>query len=359
MTWDSIIQRETPNELSRSDTISGTAGNANGGDSTVRELTYLEAIRDALQYEMRRDPRVLLMGEDVGAFGGAFKVTQGLFEEFGDERVMDTPMAELCMIGAATGMAFMGLRPVIEMQFADFISTGFDSIVQYAATNHYRWGYPVPWVIRAPGGGGLRGGPFHSQNPEAWFVHAPGLKVVAPATPADARGLLLSAIRDPNPVIYFEYKSLYRAVRGVVSEGEEGLTPIGKANIARAGADMSIITYGAPLHEALKAANELAQENFSVEVLDLRSLKPLDTDAIFATTHKTSKVLIVHEANLTGGVGAEISALISQHAFEALDAPIVRLAAPDIPPPYAPILEDAARPTRQKIVNAAKKLLAY
>jgi 2-oxoisovalerate dehydrogenase E1 component beta subunit len=353
MTWDSIVQRESQTEISRS-----ARNDAGRGDKNARELTYLEAIRDALQYEMRHDARVLVMGEDVGVFGGAFKVTQGLFDEFGEERVMDTPMSELCMIGAATGMAFMGLRPVVEMQFADFISTGFDSIVQFAATNHYRWGAPVPWVIRAPGGGGLRGGPFHSQNPEAWFVHAPGLKVVTPATPADARGLLLSAIRDPNPVIYFEYKSLYRSIRGMVPEGEV-LTPIGKANIARAGDDLSIITYGAPLHDALRAAETLAQENFSVEVLDLRSLKPMDTDAIFETTRKTSKVLIVHEANLTCGVGAEISALISQHAFEFLDAPIVRLAAPDIPPPYAPVLEDASRPTYDKILGAARKLLKY
>jgi 2-oxoisovalerate dehydrogenase E1 component beta subunit len=256
-------------------------------------------------------------------------------------------------------MAFMGLRPVVEMQFADFISTGFDSIVQFAATNHYRWGSPVPWVIRAPGGGGLRGGPFHSQNPEAWFVHAPGLKVVTPATPADARGLLLSAIRDPNPVIYFEYKSLYRSVRGVVPAGEDGIVPLGKARTARAGTDMSIITYGAPLHEALKAADELARENISIEVLDLRSVKPLDTEAIYATTRKTSKVLIVHEANLTGGVGAEIAALISQNAFEHLDAPLMRLAPPDIPPPYAPVLEDASRPNKVKILEAARKMLAY
>lgn len=347
MTWDSIIQRDpTPSQVT-----SAPAG--------MRELTYLEAIKDALEYEMRRDPRVLIMGEDVGVFGGAFKVTQGLHQEFGDDRVIDTPMSELCMVGAATGMAFMGLRPIVEMQFADFISTGFDSIVQYAATNHYRTGSPVPWVIRAPGGGGLRGGPFHSQNPEAWFVHAPGLKVVTPATPADARGLLLSAIRDPNPVIYFEYKSLYRSVRGSVPEGEEGLVPIGKANVARSGTDLSIITYGAPLHEAFKAADELANENVSVEILDLRTVKPLDAEAIYETTRKTSKVLIVHEANLTGGVGAEVAALISQNAFEFLDAPLVRLGAPDIPPPYAPILEDASRPNKQKILDAARKLLAY
>ncbi len=349
MTWDSLIQRETRTETTY----------AVSTDSNTRELTYLEAIRDALQYEMRRDPRVLLMGEDIGVYGGAFKVTQGLLEEFGEDRVIDTPMAELCMVGAATGMAFMGLRPVVEMQFADFISTGFDSIVQFAATNHYRWGEPVPWVIRAPGGGGLRGGPFHSQNPEAWFVHAPGLKVVAPATPADARGLLLSAIRDPNPVIYFEYKSLYRSLRGPTPDGEAGIIPIGRANLAHAGSDLSIITYGAPLQEALRAVEILEQEGHSIEVLDLRTLKPLDKDAIFETTRKTGKVLIVHEANLTCGVGAEISALISQHAFESLDAPITRLAAPDIPPPYAPILEDASRPNKEKILTAARKLLAY
>ena len=349
MTWDSIIQRETRPETTY----------AVSTDKDTRELTYLEAIRDALQYEMRRDPRVLLMGEDIGVYGGAFQVTKGLLEEFGEDRVIDTPMSELCMVGAATGMAFMGLRPVVEMQFADFISTGFDSIVQFAATNHYRWGYPVPWVIRAPGGGGLRGGPFHSQNPEAWFVHAPGLKVVAPATPADARGLLLSAIRDPNPVIYFEYKSLYRSLRGPTPDGEAGIVPIGRANITHAGNDLSIITYGASLHEALRAVEILELEGHSIEVLDLRTLKPLDKDAIFETTRKTGKVLIVHEANLTCGVGAEISALISQHAFEFLDAPITRLAAPDIPPPYAPILEDASRPNKDKILNAARKLLAY
>lgn len=349
MTWDSIIQREP-----RAETTYAVSTEKN-----TRELTYLEAIRDALQYEMRRDPRVLLMGEDVGVFGGAFKVTQGLFEEFGQDRVIDTPMAELCMVGAATGMAFMGLRPVVEMQFADFISTGFDSIVQYAATNHYRWGAAVPWVIRAPGGGGLRGGPFHSQNPEAWFVHAPGLKVVAPATPADARGLLLAAIRDPNPVIYFEYKSLYRSLRGPVPEGENGIPPIGRANVLRGGTDLSIISYGAPVQDALRAADDLAQEDNSIEVLDLRTLKPLDQEAIYATVKKTSKVLIVHEANLTGGIGGEVAALISQNAFESLDAPILRLAPPDIPPPYAPVLEDAARPTKDKIIAAAKKLLAY
>lgn len=323
------------------------------------EMTYLEAIRDGLRYEMQRDPSVLLLGEDIGVYGGAFKVTEGLFQEFGENRVVDTPMAELCMVGVASGLALMGMRPVVEMQFADFISVGFDSIVSFAATSHYRWGAAVPIVIRAPSGGGLRGGPFHSQSPEAWFVHSPGLKVVAPATPADARGLLISAIRDPNPVLYFESKYLYRSIRGAVPGGEAGLVPIGQAALARRGDDLSIITYGAMVHEAVKAAEELAGEGHSVEVLDLRTLKPLDAEAILTTARKTSKVLIVHEAHLTGGVGGEVAALIAQHAFEHLDGPITRLAAPDVPVPYTPPLENAYRPDQAKIVAAAHELLAY
>lgn len=323
------------------------------------DMTYLEAIRAGLRYELQRDPRVLIMGEDIGVYGGAFKVTQGLIEEFGADRVIDTPMAELCMVGAAVGMAFMDLRPVVEIQFADFISTGFDSIVNFAATNHYRWGAAVPIVIRAPGGGGLRSGPFHSQSPEAWFVHTPGLKVVAPATPADARGLLISAIRDPNPVIYFETKYLYRSLRGPVPDGEAGIVPIGSAAVRRAGADLSIITYGAMVHEALAAAATLASEDYSLEVLDLRTLKPLDTEAILTSVRKTSKVLIVHEANLTCGVGGELAALIAEHAFEHLDGPITRVAAPDTPVPYSPPLEDAYRPNAARITAAARELLAY
>lgn len=323
------------------------------------EITYLEAIRAGLRYEMQRDPRVLVMGEDVGVYGGAFKVTQGLIEEFGPERVIDTPMEELCMIGAAVGMAFMDLRPVVEMQFADFISTGFDSIVNFAATTHYRWGAAVPIVIRAPGGGGLRAGPFHSQSPEAWFTHTPGLKVVAPATPADARGLLISALRDPNPVLYFETKYLYRSLRGPVPEGENGIVPIGEAALRRTGEEMTIIAYGAMVHEALAAAETLAAEGQSVEVLDLRTLKPLDQPAILASVRKTSKVLIVHEANLTGGIGGEIAALIAEHAFEDLDGPIMRVAAPDTPVPYSPPLEDAYRPNAERILAAARELLAY
>jgi 2-oxoisovalerate dehydrogenase E1 component beta subunit len=256
-------------------------------------------------------------------------------------------------------MSFMCFKPVVEMQFADFISTCFDSMVQYAATNHYRWGAAVPLVIRAPSGGGLRGGPFHSQSPEAWFIHTPGLKVVSPATPADARGLLLSAIRDPNPVIYFESKYLYRSLKGPVPEGEQGLVPLGEAALVSTGEELSIITYGPMVQEALAAARELIGEGHSVEVLDLRTLKPLDQAAILRSARKTGKVLVAHEAHLTCGVGGEIAALIAQHAFEYLDAPVVRVAAPDTPPPYTPPLENAYRPDAAKILAAARELLAY
>jgi len=345
MTWDERIHRQ--------ETVLAD------DHSEGRQLSYLEAIREAMRYELRRDPAVLLMGEDIGAYGGAFKVTQGLFEEFGADRVIDTPMAELAMLYAAVGMSFEGLRPVVELQFADFISTGFDAIVQFAATNHYRWGQPVPITLRAPGAGGLRAGPFHSQSNEAWFVHTPGLKVVAPATPADAWGLLLSAIRDPNPVIYYETKYLYRSLKGPVAEGEAGLVPIGKAATRRAGEELTIITYGAMVHEALAVAAQLEREDRSVEVLDLRTLKPLDEAAILAAARKTGKVLIVHEANRTCGVGGEVAALIAEHAFEQLDAPITRLAGPDTPVPYSPPLEDAHRPGAASILKAARALLAY
>jgi 2-oxoisovalerate dehydrogenase E1 component beta subunit len=329
------------------------------GDQNALELNFLEAIREAMRYEMRRDPNVLLMGEDIATYGGAFKLTQGLLEEFGAQRVIDTPMAELCMLGVANGLALMGFRPIIEMQFADFISTGFDSIVQYAAQTHYRWGAAIPIVVRAPSGGGLRGGPFHSQSPEAWFVHSPGLKVVAPSTPADAWGLMLSAIRDPNPVIYFENKYLYRSLKGPVWQDEAHLVPLGAAHLVRTGEEISIISYGAILHEALAAADELTLRGHSVEVLDLRSLKPLDEDAILATARKTGKVLIVHEAHQLAGLGAEIASIIAQHAFESLDAPIMRLGAPDTPIPYSPPLEDAYRPNRQSILAHAQDLIAY
>jgi 2-oxoisovalerate dehydrogenase E1 component beta subunit len=324
-----------------------------------RNLTYIGAISEALREEMRRDPDVFVMGEDVGGdFGGAFKVTQGFAREFGDERVKNMPIAETGFIDAATGMALMGLRPVVEMQFADFISAGFDAIVQFAATTHYRWNGVVPWVIRAPSDGGIRSGPFHSQNPEAWFVHTPGLKVVAPATPADAKGLLLAAIRDNNPVIYFESKPLYRSLKGHVPAGEY-VVPIGQARVVREGEDLSIITYGAQLHQALAAAERLAGEGVFVEVLDLRSLKPLDEEAILATVRKTGKALIVHSANRLAGVGAEVAAIIAEQAFEWLDAPLRRLGGLDVPVPFSPPLEDAYRPDVEKIYALARELAAY
>lgn len=331
----------------------------NGTPSATRELTYIAAISEALRLEMQRDPDVLLMGEDIaGEFGGAFKVTKGFSEEFGAQRVMNMPMAELGFVGAASGMALMGLRPVIEMQFADFITTAFDSIVQYAATVHYRWGGAVPWVIRAPSDGGIRSGPFHSQNPEAWFVHAPGLKVVAPGTPADAKGLLTAAIRDNNPVIYLEAKVLYRSLKGHVPEGEY-VVPLGKAHVARAGSDLSIITYGAQVQEALQAAEELAREGIEAEVLDLRTLKPMDTEAILDTVAKTGKVLVVHSATKLAGVGAEIAALIAEEAFEYLDAPVQRMGGLDVPVPFSPPLEDAYRPGAAKIVAVCRELANF
>lgn len=341
-------------------TTSSTFGFATADASTAgRELSYIAAISEALRDEMRRDPRVLLLGEDIaGEFGGAFKVTKGFEAEFGARRCINTPIAELGFTAMATGMALMGLRPVVEMQFADFISSAFDSIVQFAATAHYRHLGAVPWVVRAPSDGGLRSGPFHSQNPEAWFVHTPGLKVVAPATPADAKGLLLAAIRDDNPVIYFESKPLYRTMKDHVPPGEY-LVPIGQANLVRQGDRLSIITYGAEVREALTAAGRLAAERIECEVLDLRTLKPLDADAILASVRRTNKALIVHAANRLAGVGAEIAALIAQEAFEALDGPIVRLGGRDTPVPFSPPLEDAYRPNAQTIYDAAKALARY
>jgi 2-oxoisovalerate dehydrogenase E1 component beta subunit len=328
-------------------------------DSVPRTLTYLAAISEALAEEMRRDPSVLVMGEDVGGdFGGAFKVTKGLAAEFGPKRVMNTPLSELGFTGMAAGMALMGLRPVVEMQFADFISTAFDSIVQFAATAHYRWGGAVPIVVRAPSDGGLRAGPFHSQNPEAWFVHVPGLKVVAPATPADAKGLLIAAIRDNNPVIYFESKLLYRSLKGPVPEGEF-VVPIGKAQRARSGEDLSLITYGAQLHQALAAAERLAADGIESDVIDLRTLKPLDEDMVLTSVRKTGKVLIIHSASRLAGLGAELAALISDQAFAWLDGPIRRLGGLDTPVPFSPPLEDVYRPDSEKIYAEAIRLAAF
>jgi len=328
-------------------------------DDESRQLTYIAAISEAMREEMERDPNVLMMGEDIaGDFGGAFKVTKGFEKQFGARRVMNMPMCELAFVGAATGMALMGLRPVIEMQFADFITSAFDSIVQYAATNYYRWQGAVPWVIRAPSDGGLRSGPFHSQNPEAWFAHAPGLKVVTPATPADAKGLMLAAIRDNNPVIYFEAKPLYRSLKGYVPPGDY-VVPIGQANLVRQGTDLSIITYGAQLREALVAADQLAAQGIQADVLDLRTVKPLDSEAILTTARKTGKVLVVHSATQLLGVGAEVASMIADQAFEWLDAPVRRLGGLDVPVPFSPPLEDAYRPSAAKIYTIAKELAAF
>lgn len=325
--------------------------------SEGRQLTYLEAIAEAIGLEMERDPDVLVLGEDVGGtFGGAFKVTKGLAERFGDERVLNTPIAELGFTGMATGMALMGMRPIIEMQFADFISTAFDSIVQFAATTHYRWGGKVPWVIRAPSDGGIRSGPFHSQNPEAWFVHTPGLKVVAPSTPADAKGLLTSAIRDVNPVIFFESKPLYRSIRGHVPEGEH-LVPIGEAATVRDGDDVVVITYGTMVHTATNAADSLP--DIGVRIVDLRTLKPLDIEAILDAAREVGKVLVLHAANRNTGVGAEVAALIAEEAFEYLDGPVMRLGGADVPVPFSPPLEDAYRPSVSQVADAIKSLAAY
>ena len=339
---------------------SANFGFEDSGDAAAgRQMTYIAAISEALREEMRRNPDVLMMGEDIGgSFGGAFKVTLGFTEEFGDRRVMNMPMTENAFIGAATGMALMGLRPVIEMQFADFISSGFDAIVQFAATNHYRWGGAVPWVIRAPSDGGISSGPFHSQNPEAWFVHTPGLKVVAPATPADAKGLLLAAIRDDNPVIYFEAKPLYRSLRGHVPEGDE-VVEIGKARVARPGTDVSVITYGAMVHASLAAAEQAAESGIDVEVIDLRTLKPLDVPSLLETAAKTGRVLVVHAANRLAGLGAEIASLVAEEAFQHLDAPVRRLGGLDVPVPFSPPLEKAYRPDAAGITAAIRELAAW
>ena len=321
----------------------------------AREMTYLEAISDALRVEMRRDETVFCLGEDVGPFGGAFKVTDGFVEEFGAQRCLDMPLAENLIVGVCVGTAIEGMKPVAEMQFADFIACGFDQLVNVAAKLHYRQGVAVPMVMRLPSGGGFSGGPFHSQNPEAWFAQAPGLKVVAPATAADAKGLLISAIRDPNPVCYMEHKGLYRHVKGEVPEGEHTV-PIGEARIARAGEEVTVIAYGSSVLLAEQAAEELGED---IEVLDLRTVNPLDTEAILASARKTGKVLVAHEATQSCGVGAEVSSLIAQEAFEDLDAPVRRLTPPDVPIPFSPSLEQAVLPQLDDMKEACRELLAY
>jgi pyruvate/2-oxoglutarate/acetoin dehydrogenase E1 component len=317
--------------------------------------TYLEAISDGLRTEMRRDEAVFCLGEDIGPFGGAFKVTDGFVKEFGEERCLDTPLAENSIVGVAVGAAIEGFKPVAEMQFADFIACGFDQLVNVAAKMHYRQNVAVPMVMRLPSGGGFSGGPFHSQNPEAWFAQAPGLKVVAPATAEDAKGLLISAIRDPNPVCYMEHKGLYRHVKGNVPEGDYTVA-IGEARVAREGEEMTVIAYGSSVLLAEQAAAELEED---IEILDLRTLAPLDRDAILASARKTGKVLVAHEATQSCGVGAEVASLVAQEAFEELDAPVRRLTTPDVPIPFSPPLEQAVLPQLDDMKEACRELIAY
>jgi 2-oxoisovalerate dehydrogenase E1 component beta subunit len=320
--------------------------------------TYLEAIREGLWEEMERDPNVLLIGEDIGVYGGAFKVTAGFLDRFGEKRVVDTPISESAIVGASIGAGLMGLRPVAEMQFSEFISCAFDQIVNFAAKCRYRWNASVPIVIRSPSGGGIHGGPFHSQNPEMWFVHAPGLKVVAPATAYDAKGLIKSAVRDNDPVLFFEHKGLYRRIKEDLPE-REYTVPLGKARVARKGRDLSIITYGAMVWTALEAAEALAEEGIDIEVLDLRTLAPLDREAVCETARKTSKVLLLHEDTQTGGLAGELAATLTERVWEYLDGPILRVTAPDTPVPFSAPLEEAFLPNAQKVIEKARWLHRY
>ena len=326
----------------------------------ARDITYLEAIREALFEEMRRDPKVFVLGEDVGAYGGAFGTTAGLFDEFGEARCLDTPISESAIVGVSIGASQRGYRQVAEMQFADFITCRLDQIVNQAATLRYRCGGRVtyPIVVRAPSGGNVGGGLYHSQNPEAWFVHRPGLKVVAPATPWDAKGLLKAAIRDDNQVIYFEHKYLYRRAKGPVPEGDE-IVPVGVAAIRRPGSDATLVTYGAMVQPSLEAADRLAKEGVEVEVIDLRSLMPYDKAAIFVSIEKTSRLIVVHEDVKTLGIGAELSAVVMEERFEVLDAPVMRVTYPDTHPPFSQVLEHFNLPNADKIADALRRLVAY
>jgi len=321
--------------------------------------TYLEAIREALWEEMKADPSVFIMGEDVGAYGGAFKVTEGFLAEFGVDRVIDTPISEAAIVGAAIGAAHMGLRPVCEMQFIDFISPAFDIIVNFAAKVRYRTGVGAGLVIRGPCGAGARAGPFHSQNVESYFANVPGLKMVAPATVADAKGLLKAAIRDPDPVLYFEHKFLYRRIKDELP-ADTDIVPLGKARIHRAGEDLTMVTYGAMVYVAEAAASRLAAEDGAeTEILDLRTLRPMDVAAISASVRKTGRLLVLHEAPRFGGLGGEIAAQVGEEDFDWLEAPIRRVAALDTPVPYAAPLEDAHLPQIQDVLAAARTQLAH
>ncbi len=324
----------------------------------MAQATYLEAIRQGLWEEMESDPSVFCIGEDIGIYGGAFKVTDGFVHHFGPQRVIDTPIAESAIVGAAFGAALTGMRPVAEFQFMDFIGCAFNQIVNMVAKSHYRWGAPAPLVLRGPCGGGVHGGPFHSQNPEMYFVHTPGMKVVAPATPSDAKGLIKSAIRDNNPVLFLEHKFLYRRIKEEVPENGH-VVPIGKARVHREGRDLSIITYAAMVHTAQEAADILAKDGIEVEILDLRTLSPLDREAITQTVKKTNKVILLHEDTRTGGLAGEIAAIINEEAFDDLDGPIVRITSLDTPVPFSPPLEHYFLPKVEDVVREARKLNSY
>src|SRR5687768_8311652 len=325
----------------------------------MSEITYLEAIREAHFEEMERDPNVFCLGEDIGAYGGAFKVTEGLLAKFGEQRVIDSPISEIAIVGAAAGAGHMGMRPIVEMQFIDFIANAYDMLTNYVATARYRAFLPCPMVVRGPSGGYVRGGPFHSQNPEAGFVHTPGLKVVYPATASDAKGLFKAAVRDEDCVLFFEHKYLYRRIKEEMPAGDH-VVPLGVARTARPGKDVSIVTYASGVWKSLEAAEQLEKEDgLSVEIIDLRSLAPLDDEAIFATVKKTNRVMVVHEDTRTGGFAGEITARINESCFEWLDAPVLRVTAHDIPLPYAPQLEDFVLPQTSDIVHVARKLAAY
>ncbi len=322
------------------------------------QVTYLEAIRQGIWEEMERDPSVFCIGEDIGIYGGAFKVTDGFVDRFGPERIIDTPIAESAIVGAAFGASLTGMRPVAEFQFMDFIGCAFNQIVNMVAKAHFRWGAPAPLVIRGPSGGGVHGGPFHSQNPEAWFVHVPGLKVVCPATAYDAKGLIKSAIRDNNPVIFFEHKFLYRRIKEELPEGDYTV-PLGKARVAREGRHVSVIAYAAMVHTALEAAETLAKEGIELEVVDLRTLLPLDREAIAATVKKTNRAIILHEDVRTGGIAGEVAAIINEEAFDWLDAPIVRITSKDTPVPFSPPLEEWFLPNAGDVVREARRIVRY